>query len=54
MFRSNKGFCRSRICGMLLMLAGLVIMMIIVPRWAWTGIICAVMTIIGFLLWKFC
>ncbi|MBQ4088690.1 MAG: hypothetical protein IJC56_02245 [Clostridia bacterium] len=54
MFRSNRGMCKSRIFGILLMLAGLIIMMIIVPYWAWTGIICTVITVIGFLLWKFC
>jgi len=54
MFNKNKGFCRSRACGMLLMLAGLVLMMIIVPGWAWAGVICGAMLIIGFLLWKYC
>ena len=54
MFRSNRSLCKSRVCGMLLMLAGLVIMMIIVPRWAWAGIICVALMIVGFILWKFC
>ena len=54
MFRSGRGICKSRACGVLLMLAGLILMMIIVPYWAWAGIICAALTVIGFILWKFC
>lgn len=57
MFRTRKssGFwCRSKLCGMLFMLAGLIIMMIIVPKWAWAGIVCALMIVIGFLLWRYC
>lgn len=57
MYRFRKGsggMCRGRFCGMLLMLAGLIIMMLIVPRWAWAGIVCVVMVLAGFVLWKFC
>lgn len=39
---------------MLLMLAALILMMIIVPRWAWAGVICSALLVIGFLLWKYC
>ncbi len=54
MFNKNKNWCRGRLCGMLMMLAGLILMMIIVPRWAWAGVICTVMLITGFVLWKYC
>lgn len=57
MFRTRKGscfWCRGKLCGMLLMLAGLIIMMIIVPNWAWAGIVCVLMVVIGFLLWRYC
>ncbi len=57
MFRTRKGsgfWCRGKLCGMLFMLAGLIIMMIIVPKWAWAGIVCALMVVIGFLLWRYC
>lgn len=54
MFRNNRAWCRGRVCGMLLMLVGLILMMIIVPRWAWAGIVCLAAIMIGFILWRFC
>ncbi|MBQ4088795.1 MAG: hypothetical protein IJC56_02810 [Clostridia bacterium] len=52
--RQSGSWCRSRTAGLILMLAGLIIMMLIVPRWAWAGIICAVMILGGFILWRYC
>lgn len=45
---------RGKFAGILLMLAGLVLMMLIVPYWAWAGIICIVMILGGFIFWRFC
>lgn len=48
-------FCpKNKLWGMVLMIAGLVLMMIIVPCWAWAGIVCAIMVIAGFAIWRHC
>ena len=54
MNRMRRQGGRGRAAGLALMLVGLVIMMLIVPYWAWAGIICAVTIIVGFIIWRFC
>lgn len=41
----------AKACGIALMIAGLILMMIIVPVWAWAGVLCAALIVTGFILW---
>lgn len=54
MFRLKcaTGSRRGRACGFLMMLFGLVLMMLTVPGWAWAGLLCGVLILIGFILWQ--
>ena len=42
---------KARMIGFLLMLTGLILMMVIVPGWAWAGLLCAALILAGFLIW---
>ena len=43
----------TRVLGIILMIAGALMLLIFVPRWVWTGALSVVMISVGFLLWRF-
>ena len=43
----------TKIAGIILMVAGGLMLLIFVPRWVWTGALAVVMISVGFLLWRF-
>ena len=47
----RPGSC-GRVWGIAMMILGLVLMMIIVPCWAWAGVLCAALIAAGFLIWR--
>jgi len=49
----GSGISASRIAGLVLMLAGGLMLLIFVPRWVWMGALSIVMMSVGFLLWRF-
>ena len=50
-FRGTGRPC-GRHCGVAVMIAGIVLMMLVVPRWAWAGILCACVIAAGFVIWR--
>ena len=47
------GFNFSKVLGIVLMVAGGLMLLIFVPRWVWTGALAIVLISVGFLLWRF-
>ena len=56
------GYCRAprrrwtnpmKALGLILMLAGGLMLLIFVPRWVWLGALSIVLISVGFLLWRF-
>ena len=43
----------TRTAGLILMIAGALMLMIFVPRWVWMGALSVVLISVGFLLWRF-
>lgn len=43
----------ARTVGVAMMAAGLLMLLIFVPRWVWTGALAIVLISVGFLLWRF-
>ena len=43
----------TRMAGLIMMIAGALMLMIFVPRWVWTGALSVVLISVGFLLWRF-
>ena len=43
----------ARLVGLAMMLAGALMLLILVPRWVWTGALSILLISLGFLLWRF-
>ena len=43
----------AKVAGMVLMIAGGLMLLILVPRWVWTGALAILLISVGFLLWRF-
>ena len=52
-FERGGGFNFSKVLGIVLMVAGGLMLLIFVPRWVWTGALAIVLISVGFLLWRF-
>ena len=50
-FRSGGG--GTRVAGIVLMVVGLLLFLIFVPKWVWTSALGIVCISVGFLLWRF-
>ena len=50
---TRQGAKVTRIVGVALMVAGALMLLILVPRWVWTGFLAVLMISIGFLLYRF-
>ena len=50
-FRGSGRPC-GRCWGIVIMIVGIVLMMLVVPRWAWAGILCACVIVAGFVIWR--
>ena len=50
---TRQGAKITRVVGVALMVAGALMLLILVPRWVWTGFLAVLMISIGFLLYRF-
>ena len=50
---TRQGAKVTRVVGVALMVAGALMLLILVPRWVWTGFLAVLMISIGFLLYRF-
>lgn len=51
--RYGSGGGGTRTAGIVLMVVGLLLFLIFVPRWVWTSALGVVLISVGFLLWRF-
>ena len=42
-----------KVVGIVMMVAGALMLLIFVPRWVWTGALSIIVISVGFLLWRF-
>ena len=50
----KRGGSGLGIAGIALMVIGLLMFLVFVPRWVWTSALGVVLISVGFLLWRFC
>lgn len=43
----------AKVAGIVMMIAGALMLLIFVPRWVWTSALSVVLISVGFLLWRF-
>ena len=49
----RRGPNGTKVAGVVMMIAGALMLLIFVPRWVWTGALSIVLISVGFLLWRF-
>jgi len=47
-----RGMNSVKILGAALMAAGFILLLILVPYWAWAGLLCVALIVLGFIIWK--
>ena len=49
----GRGSLTARIAGIALMAAGVILLLIAVPKWFWTAVVAIVLIGAGYLIWRF-
>lgn len=50
---SPKGNLAARIVGITLMILGVILLLVVVPKWFWTAVIAILLISAGYLIWRF-
>ena len=50
---SSKGNIAARITGITLMIVGVILLLVVVPRWFWTAVVAILLISAGYLIWRF-
>lgn len=54
-YKKRSGWRRpcSRTLGLILMLAGVLVLILFLPKWLWASVLGVILISVGFLLWRF-
>ena len=50
---SRQGSLLARVAGIALMIIGVILLPVVVPRWFWTAIVAILLISAGYLIWRF-